>query len=67
MAPTAVPEQIVSVVVPLHGRGDGRHEVTELRLLHAAERPGLHRSIPADLHEAVARLLAFVFNLWRAG
>ena len=32
VAPPAVPEQIVSVVVPLHGRGDGRHEVTlELR------------------------------------
>lgn len=32
MAPPAVPEQIVSAVVPLHGRGDGRHEVTlELR------------------------------------
>jgi hypothetical protein len=31
-APPAVPEQIVSAVVPLHGRGDGRHEVTlELR------------------------------------
>jgi flagellar hook-length control protein FliK len=30
--PPAVPEQIVSAVVPLHGRGDGRHEVTlELR------------------------------------
>jgi hypothetical protein len=27
-APPAVPEQIVSAVVPLHGRGDGRHEVT---------------------------------------
>ena len=27
-----IPEQIVSAVVPLHGRGDGRHEVTlELR------------------------------------
>lgn len=32
VAPPAVPEQIVSAVVPLHGRGDGRHEVTlELR------------------------------------
>ena len=32
LAPPAVPEQIVSAVVPLHGRGDGRHEVTlELR------------------------------------
>ena len=32
MAPPAIPEQIVSAVVPLHGRGDGRHEVTlELR------------------------------------
>lgn len=31
-APATVPEQIVSAVVPLHGRGDGRHEVTlELR------------------------------------
>jgi flagellar hook-length control protein FliK len=30
--PGSVPEQIVSAVVPLHGRGDGRHEVTlELR------------------------------------
>ena len=32
MAQPAVPDQIVSAVVPLHGRGDGRHEVTlELR------------------------------------
>jgi flagellar hook-length control protein FliK len=32
VAPPAVPVQIVSAVVPLHGRGDGRHEVTlELR------------------------------------
>jgi hypothetical protein len=32
MAPPTVPDQIVSAVVPLHGRGDGRHEVTlELR------------------------------------
>ena len=32
VAPPAVPDQIVSAVVPLHGRGDGRHEVTlELR------------------------------------
>jgi len=32
VAAPAVPEQIVSAVVPLHGRGDGRHEVTlELR------------------------------------
>jgi hypothetical protein len=32
VAPPAIPEQIVSAVVPLHGRGDGRHEVTlELR------------------------------------
>jgi flagellar hook-length control protein FliK len=32
VTPPAVPEQIVSAVVPLHGRGDGRHEVTlELR------------------------------------
>ena len=31
-SPAAVADQIVSVVVPLHGRGDGRHEVTlELR------------------------------------
>jgi len=31
-ATATVPEQIVSAVVPLHGRGDGRHEVTlELR------------------------------------
>jgi flagellar hook-length control protein FliK len=31
-APATVPEQNVSAVVPLHGRGDGRHEVTlELR------------------------------------
>jgi hypothetical protein len=30
--PAAVADQIVSAVVPLHGRGDGRHEVTlELR------------------------------------
>jgi flagellar hook-length control protein FliK len=30
--PEAVAEQIVSAVVPLHGRGDGRHDVTlELR------------------------------------
>jgi hypothetical protein len=33
--PAAVPDQIVSAVVPLHGRGDGRHEVTlELRPEH---------------------------------
>jgi flagellar hook-length control protein FliK len=32
VVPPAVHEQIVSAVVPLHGRGDGRHEVTlELR------------------------------------
>ncbi len=32
VTPPAVPDQIVSAVVPLHGRGDGRHEVTlELR------------------------------------
>jgi flagellar hook-length control protein FliK len=31
-APATVADQIVSAVVPLHGRGDGRHEVTlELR------------------------------------
>ncbi|HYH49193.1 MAG TPA: flagellar hook-length control protein FliK [Acidimicrobiia bacterium] len=35
VAPPAVPDQIVSAVVPLHGRGDGRHEVTlELRPDH---------------------------------
>ena len=32
VVPPAVHDQIVSAVVPLHGRGDGRHEVTlELR------------------------------------
>jgi flagellar hook-length control protein FliK len=32
VSPPAVPDQIVSAVVPLHGRGDGRHEITlELR------------------------------------
>jgi Flagellar hook-length control protein FliK len=31
-SPAPVHEQVVSAVVPLHGRGDGRHEVTlELR------------------------------------
>lgn len=32
VAPASIPDQIVSAVVPLHGRGDGRHEITlELR------------------------------------
>jgi flagellar biosynthetic protein FlhB len=40
-------------------------DVPLARTLHAACKVG--QAIPADLYEAVARLLAFVFNLKRAG
>ena len=62
----AVPEQIVSAVVPLHGRGDGRHEVTlELRPDHLGtirvEVSVEHQTVHLTLHAAepgTSRLLA---------
>jgi len=66
VAPPAVPEQIVSAVVPLHGRGDGRHEVTlELRPDHLGtirvEVSVEHQTVHLTIHAAdpaTSRLLA---------
>ena len=64
--PPSVPEQIVSAVVPLHGRGDGRHEVTlELRPDHlgtirvevSVEHQTVHLTLHAD-EPATCRLLS---------
>lgn len=66
VAPPAIPEQIVSAVVPLHGRGDGRHEVTlelhpvdlgTIRVEVSVE----HQTVHLTLHAAeptTARLLS---------
>jgi flagellar hook-length control protein FliK len=55
--PPNVPDQIVSAVVPLHGRGDGRHEVTlELRPDHLGairvEVSVEHQTVHLTLHAA---------------
>ena len=64
--PATVPDQIVSAVVPLHGRGDGRHEVTlELRPEHlgairvevSVEQQTVHLTLHAA-DPATGRLLA---------
>lgn len=65
VAPPIVSEQIVSAVVPLHGRGDGRHEVTlELRPDHLGtirvEVTVEHQTVHLTLHAvepATGRLL----------
>jgi flagellar hook-length control protein FliK len=66
LAPPAVPEQIVSAVVPLHGRGDGRHEVTlelrpedlgTIRVEVSVERQTVHLTILAA-EPATGRLLS---------
>jgi flagellar hook-length control protein FliK len=66
VAPPAIPEQIVSAVVPLHGRGDGRHEVT--LELHPVDLGTIrvevsvdHQTVHLTLHAAepaTARLLS---------
>jgi flagellar hook-length control protein FliK len=66
VVPASVPEQIVSAVVPLHGRGDGRHEVTlELRPDNLGtirvEVSVEHQTVHLTLHAAepaTSRLLA---------
>ena len=64
-APVTVPEQIVSAVVPLHGRGDGRHEVTlelrpdnlgTIRVEVAVEQQTVHLTLQAA-EPATSRLL----------
>jgi flagellar hook-length control protein FliK len=66
VAPPAVPEQIVSAVVPLHGRGDGRHEVTlelrpedlgTIRVEVLVEQQTVHLTLHAT-EPATARLLS---------
>lgn len=66
VAPPAVPEQIVSAVVPLHGRGDGRHEVTlelrpedlgTIRVEVSVERQTVHLTLHAA-EPATGRLLS---------
>jgi hypothetical protein len=66
VAPPAVPEQIVSAVVPLHGRGDGRHEVTlelrpddlgTIRVEVVVEQQTVHLTLHAA-EPATARLLS---------
>jgi hypothetical protein len=66
MAPPTVHEQIVSAVVPLHGRGDGRHEVTlelrpddlgTIRVELSVERQTVHLTLHA-VEPATGRLLS---------
>jgi len=68
VAPPPVPEQIVSAVVPLHGRGDGRHEVTlelrpddlgAIRVEVSVEHQTVHLTLHA-VEPATGRLLAAV-------
>ena len=68
VVPPAVPEQIVSAVVPLHGRGDGRHEVTlelrpedlgAIRVEVSVEHQTVHLTLHAA-EPATGRLLAAV-------
>ena len=69
-----MPDQIVSAVVPLHGRGDGRHEVTlELRPDHLGairvEVSVEHQTVHLTLHAAEAatgRLLSAALGDLRA-
>jgi flagellar hook-length control protein FliK len=72
--PATVPDQIVSAVVPLHGRGDGRHEVTlELRPEHlgairvevSVEQQTVHLTLHAA-DPATGRLLAAALPELRA-
>jgi flagellar hook-length control protein FliK len=73
-APPSVSEQIVSAVVPLHGRGDGRHEVTlELRPEHLGtirvEVSVEHQTVNLTLHAAdpvTSRLLSVALPDLRA-
>jgi flagellar hook-length control protein FliK len=64
--PASVPEQIVSAVVPLHGRGGGRHEVTlelrpdtlgTIRVEVSVEHQTVHLTLHAA-EPATSRLLA---------
>ena len=72
--PPTVADQIVSAVVPLHGRGDGRHEVTlELRPDHLGairvEVSVEHQTVHVTLHAADAatgRLLSAALGDLRA-
>jgi flagellar hook-length control protein FliK len=72
--PVPVPDQIVSAVVPLHGRGDGRHEVTlELRPDHLGsirvEVSVEHQTVHLILHAAepaTSRLLSAALPELRA-
>ncbi|MEW6476507.1 MAG: flagellar hook-length control protein FliK [Actinomycetota bacterium] len=72
--PVPVPDQIVSAVVPLHGRGDGRHEVTlELRPHHLGsirvEVSVEHQTVHLILHAAepaTSRLLSAALPELRA-
>ena len=69
-----MPDQIVSAVIPLHGRGDGRHEVTlELRPDHLGairvEVSVEHQTVHLTLHAAEAatgRLLSAALGDLRA-